>query len=243
MAYDPNDPADKKIVDDAVNAALETAREEHEAEVTRLTEKNTELLGKLKKAREGKEDAGEVARLESELSDAQSDLRSAQSSLRTAERDLKREKERAEKAENERDTERNLSQNELIENKLTAALVENKVAPHFMDAAKALLKGKAAVEVDADGNRTVKADGKDVADFVKEWSAGDAGKHYIIAPGNAGGGAAGPNGGGNPTGAKKLEDLTEAERLDMSRNRPEEWKQVLAAAGQTNNADAPLVIQ
>jgi hypothetical protein len=55
MAYDPNDPADKRIVDklikDAVDAALEEARTEHEAEVEGLRNKRTELLDKLKLAK------------------------------------------------------------------------------------------------------------------------------------------------------------------------------------------------
>lgn len=233
MAYDPNDPADKKILQDAIDAALEEARGEHDAEVERLNNKNNELLGKLRKAREGNEDAGEIARLEGELDTARGELRDAQSKLRTAEREAKRAAEERDNAVKERDTERNLSQNELIENRLTAALVEAKVAPHFMDAAKALLKGKAAVEMDGD-NRVVRADGKDVAEFVKEWAAGDAGKHYISAPANGGGGATGPNGNGNPNGGKKLADLSEAERRDMAQNRPDEWKALNAAENPTS---------
>jgi hypothetical protein len=236
MAYDPNDPKDKEIVQGLIDAALEDARTEHEAEVDRLSNKNTELLGKLRKARTegGADSTVEIERLERELDESRHGLSEAQSKLRTAERELKRTAEERDAAVKERDTERSLSHNELMENKLTAALVDANVAPHFMDAAKALLKGKAAVEMDGD-NRLVKADGKDVGEFVKEWAASDAGKHYVSAPGNAGGGATGPNGNGTPNGGKKLADLSEAERLDMARNRPEEWKAMTAAAGQTDN--------
>jgi hypothetical protein len=235
MAYDPNDPEDKRIVQELIDAALEEAREQHEGEVERLNNKNKELLGKIAKLRKdgGGDSADEIARLETELENTGKELGAAKSQLRTFERDLKKASEERDNAVKERDSERQLSQNELIENKLTAALVENKVAPHFMDAAKALLKGGATVEVDNDGNRTVKADGKDVAEFVKEWASGDAGKHYVQAPANGGGGATGPDGNGNPTGLKKLDEYTEAERRDMATNRPQEWQQVLAAAGQT----------
>ena len=229
MAYDPNDPKDKEIVDGLIQAALEEQREAHEAEVERLNNKNKDLLKKVAKAREGVDNVAEIERLERELDETKHELSEAQSNLRTTNRDLQKITGERDSAVKERDSEREFSRNELIENNLTAALVEHKVAPHFMDAARALLKGKAAVEVDSDGNRSVKADGKDVKEFVKEWAASDAGKHYIIAPGNAGGGSTGANGGGTPSGDKKLADMSETERLDMARTRPDEWKAKLAA--------------
>jgi hypothetical protein len=234
MAYDPNDPETKAAVQAAVDEALEAAREEHQGEVDRLKEKNTEILGKLKKAREGKEDAGEVARLEGELETTQGELREAQSKLRVTERDLKRANDERDTATRERDTAVTERNNELLTNSLNAALIENKVAPHFMDAANALLKGKATVEVEGDV-RKVLIDGKDVGEFVKDWAASDAGKHYVTAPANGGGGATGPNGNGNPNGGKALKDMTEAERTEMARTRPQEF-QALVAAEQGNNA-------
>lgn len=241
MAYDPNDPEDKKVVQALIDEAVEAQREAHEQEIERLKGKNEELLGKLRKAREGKEDAGEVERLERELSDTQSELRTAQSNARTFERDLRKEKERADKAEGERDTAISERNNEFLSNTLSAALVENKVAPHFMDAATALLKDKHKPTVEVDGDtRKVLIDGKEVGEFVKEWAASDAGKHYVQAPANGGGGAP-PNGGGSPGGLKPLAEYTEAERLDMSKNRPDEWKAVLAAAGQAQPSATPVI--
>lgn len=241
MAYDPNDPEDKKVFDAAVEEALEAERETHSAEVERLNNKNKDLLKKLAKAREGVDNLGEIERLERELDETKHELSEASSKLRIAERDLKKVTTERDAAVTERDNERTLSQNELIENKLTAALVENKVAGHFMDAAKALLKDKAVVEVDGDGNRIVKADGKDVAEFVKEWASSDAGKHYVQAPANGGGGATGANGGGSPGGLKPLAEYSEAERLDMAKNRPEDWKAVLTAAGQSQPSATPVI--
>ena len=243
MAYDPKDPADKKIVDDAVAAALATAEEEHQSEVERLNNKNKDLLGKLAKARKdnGGENTEEIANLERELETTKSELATANSKLRTVERDLTKVTGERDTLQTERDTAVTQRNDEFRNNALTSALAEVNVAPHFMDAAKALLAGKLTVEVDGD-NRSVKADGKDVGEFVKEWSASDAGKHYILAPANGGGGATGANGGGSPTGLKKLSEYSEAERADMARNRPEEWKQVLAAAGQPENGVPTPVI-
>lgn len=228
MAYDPNDPEDKRIVQGLIDAAVDEARTDLEASITRLEEKRDELLAKLRKAREGNDDAGAIADIERDLDAARTELSTTKTALRAAERQLKTVTDERDAAVKERDTEQSVSRNELIENRLTAALVENNVAPHFMDAAKALLKGKAAVEMDGD-NRLVKADGKDIGEFVKEWAAGDAGKHYVSAPANGGGGATGPNGNGAPTGGKKLAEMSEAERVDMARNRPDEWKALQAA--------------
>ena len=205
MAYDANDPADRKILQDAVDAALEQARDEHQTEVDALKSKNTELLGKLKKAREGNEDAGEVARLESELETSSSQLREAQSKLRTAERELTKVTGERDTAVSERDTAIADRDNEFKNNALTSALSEANIAPHHTDAVKALLmaKNKLTVEGEAD-ERQVLVNGKPIGDFVKEYAASDAGKHYILAPANGGGGATGPNGNGNPNGSKKL---------------------------------------
>lgn len=239
MAYDPNDPADRKIVQDAVDAALATAREEHDSEVERLNNKNTELLGKLKKAREGGDNAGEVERLETELAGVQKQLGEANTKLRTTERQLATVTGERDTAVTERDTAVSQRDNEFKNNALSSALAEAKVAPHFMDAAKALLNGKLAVEVNGD-ERTILADGKPVGDFIKEWAASDAGKHYVIAPANGGGGATGPNGNGNPNGSKKLSEMSEAERTEMARSQPEAFQSLVAAE---NGGNPGFVIQ
>lgn len=234
-AYDAEDPDTKAAVQAAVEAAIEELREEHEQEVGRLRDKNTELLGKLQKARQnaGGDNTEEISRLERELEETKHDLSEASSKLRITERDLKKVTGERDTAVSERDNERTNFRAELIENNLSAALIDNKVAPHFMDAVKSLLKSKVAVEMDGD-ERKLLADGKPLNDFVKEWAASDAGQHYVVAPGNAGGGSTGANGSGIPTGGKKLADMSETERLEMSKTRPDEWKALLAT--ETNNS-------
>ena len=71
MAYDPNDPADKKIMKDAIAAALAELATEHEQDIQGLKIKNGELVQKLKKAQEGTPDAKEVAALETQLEKVQ----------------------------------------------------------------------------------------------------------------------------------------------------------------------------
>jgi hypothetical protein len=237
MAYDPNDPADKKIVDDAVAAALETAAEEHQAEVTRLTDKNKELLGKLAKARQdgGGDNAAEISRLESELDTVKSELSTAQRNLSKAERDLAKVTGERDTAVTERDAAVTARDNEFKENQLTSALAGANIAPVHTDAVKALLMAKNKVTVDGEGDeRQVLVNGKPLGDFVKEYAESDAGKHYIAAPANGGGGANGANGGGNPNGSKKLSEMSEQERTDMARTNPEGFN-ALVAADQGNN--------
>ncbi len=227
MAYDPNDAADKAIVDGLIADALEAAETAHDAEVERLKAKNTELLGKLAKARKGEgADTGEVERLERELEDTGGKLATAESDLRQVRRDLA-------KVEGERDTfktnaakEAEISRGMVVDSSLTSALVEAKVAPQFLEAAKALL-GKGVTVKENDGERTAFVGDKSLGDFVKEWATGDAGKAFILAPANGGGGGGGgPNGDAN--GSKKLNDMSESERLAMAKTNPTAWAALLA---------------
>jgi len=210
MAYDPNDPADKRIVDGLIAAALEAAQEEHEAEVTRLTSKNTELLGKLKNARNGGDNAEEVTRLENELSEVQGKLRTAESELRTVKRDLQTVTGERDTARTSLETESTFARGMVVENGLTAALAEANVAPEFMEAARAMLAPSVTVKVDGDNRNAVIGD-KPVLDHVKEWAASDKGKHFVKAPAN-GGGKTGDNNPANGGGAKKIAEMTESER-------------------------------
>ncbi len=193
MAYDANDPADKKIVDALVKAAVQAAGRDDGA----LLPANG--------------DAGEIERLENELEAGKSELRKVQGELRQVKRDL-------ETAAGERDTFKQTAETEgafannlVIENGLTAALTEHNVAPEFMPAAVALLQGQVQVKPGEGGKRQAFAGDKPLSEFVKEWAAGDAGKHYVKAPANGGGGAGGGAQGGG-SGTKKISEMSEVER-------------------------------
>ncbi len=228
MAYDPKDSADVKIVTDAVKAATDALTETHEAEVEGLKNKNQELLGKIRKARTG-DDAGsaaEVERLESELAETQGKLRTAESNLRQASRDK-------ETLTGERDTavataatEAGVAKDLIVTSGLTAALVENKVAPQFLDDVTASLARQVTVK-EVEGKRKAFVGDKPVGDFVKEWSQGDKGKHYVIAPGNGGGGTQPP--GSPPQGGKKLFEMSETERSAAYRADPADFDRRVAA--------------
>jgi len=212
LAYDPNDPADKRIVDGLIAAALEAAQEEHEAEVTRLTSKNSELLGKLKNARNGGDNAEEVSRLENELSETQGKLRTAEGDLRTVKRELATVTGERDTAVTSLESESNFARSMVVENGLTAALVEANVAPEFMEAARAMLEKSVTVKVEGDNRNAVVGD-KSVLDYVKDWAASDKGKHFVKAPANGGGNTGDNNQPANGGASKKIAEMNEAERV------------------------------
>lgn len=180
MAYDPKDPADKKIVADLVAAALLEAGEEHESATEGLRAKNTELLGKLKKAREGKDgDPETVTQLEQSLEKANADLKLANKALKTV--------------TSERDGFKSASENEasyskraLIDGALSHELNAVGVKKEFTPAVQKLLAEKVEQTIDGD-KRSATVAGKPLSEFVKAWSQSDEGKVYVQSLANGGG--------------------------------------------------------
>src|ERR1051325_7243330 len=187
MAYDPKDPADKKIVDDLVAAALADASDEHETATQGLKNKIAELRGKLAKAKTGEGDNADADKLEAEVERLSGELKQAKKDLGKATKDI-------ETLSGERDgLDKNLT-SVLVDQGLTSALTEAGVAPQFLPAVKALLGPQVALK-DNGGKREAVAGDKPLGEFVKIWSQGDEGKTYISAAGNSGGGAGGSQGG------------------------------------------------
>lgn len=228
MAYDPNDPADKAILDKAVKDALEAQQAEHEADIEGLKDKNKDLLAKLRKARTegGSETAGEVERLETELSEVQGKLRKAESDLRQTRRELDTANADLGTTRQTLQTEQETSRNEFVQNRLTAELTTANVGSQFLEDVTASLSRQVTVK-EVDGKRQAFVGDKPLGEFVKEWAQGDRGKHYVTAPANGGGGANPP---GNPQGgAKKLYEMTEVERAEAYRANPTDFDRRVAA--------------
>ncbi|TWI69051.1 hypothetical protein IP91_00116 [Pseudoduganella lurida] len=182
FAYDPDD-ADTKA---ALKAAVDEA-------VAPVLAKNKELLGEVKKAKRGAEiDPAEHERLETELDATKAQLADVNKQLKTANK-------AAEDAGKALDGERGFTQSLLVDQGLSAALLETGVKnPAHLKAAAALLKTSNKIEIVAgdDGTRSAQVGGKPLAEFVKGWAAGDDGKAFVSAPVNTGGGAAGGSGSG-----------------------------------------------
>jgi len=160
---------------------------ELEAAIDALTAKNRELLGEVKVAKaraKGAEiDPAEHAALQSEVDALRADLtKVTKDSTKTIEQLQK----------NLTDKDGAL-QSYLIDNGLTDALVKAGVRSEFMGAAKAMLRNQAQIKAE-DGNYAALMGDKPLVDGVAEWASSDEGKHFISAPANSGGGAAGGNG-------------------------------------------------
>lgn len=178
----------------------------------RLAAKNKELLGELKQARKGQEiDPETVTRLESKVHELQD-------ALATAEKSEKLAKAEAEKVGKLYATEVETGKKLAIDSGLGDAIASAKVAPHFIPAVKAMLASKTSLN----DERAVMIGDKPLADFVKEWSQSDEGKHYIVAPNNSGGGAGGSGGEG---GAKTMA------RSDFDEKNPVEKMEFVKGGG------------
>lgn len=196
MAYDPNDPEDKKIVAKLVTDALSEAKTEHEAELKGLKDSNTKLLADMKKLQKEGGTVEELAALRAEHEEIQVKFKEAEKALKKATKDL-------ETSQTEHANESKFTENLIIDGGLTEALSSAKVAAEFLPAVKALLRPQVALKVDTDGRRAVVGD-KSLDDFVKEWSQGDQGKAFIAAPSNGGAGAPGGRAGGAAGGKSML---------------------------------------
>lgn len=173
-----------KAVKDAVAEAVEEA-------TGGLKSKNQQLMDELKAAKKGKAvDPAELERLEAERDELQTKLSAADRTVK----DAVKAKETAEKA---LQAESGFTHKLLVENGLREQLAAQGVtnAVH-QKAAMAMLAGQVQIAADGD-TRVAKVGDKVLADFVKEWSAGDEGKHFVSAPSNSGGGASGGKGGGS----------------------------------------------
>lgn len=188
MPYDAKDPDTIKAVKELVDAALAEAAEEHASDKEGVVKKNTELLAKLKKAREGNADPEAIEKLEKQLEDLKAENQTLAKTVKTVTKERDTNKAAL-------DGETTASRKLLVDQGLTEALLKNKVANQFLPAVKKLLEGQVTIKADGDA-RTAMVGDKPLAEFVGTWSQSDEGKIYVVAPANGGGGAPGANGSG-----------------------------------------------
>lgn len=203
MTYDPNDAADKKIVKDLIDVALAEQTESHEADIAGLKAKNKDLLKKIKENKDYDP---------SEVSDLQDQLAENKKQLTKAAKDLEKATGKLVESDTALASERSYSDNLLKDNGLTAELSGVKVVDRLLPGAKALIAPLVSIKVDGDKRVAVVGD-KSLGDYIKEWSQGDDGKHYVSATINGGAGA---NGGGN-----KVPVAKQISRTDFNQMPPE----------------------
>lgn len=189
--------ADEKSFTQAdLDAAIEKAVAKVQESVDRLEAKNAELVGDLRKARKATEIKPEDLTAAEERADKlEAALAEANKTVKT----LTGERDKAVKA---LESESGFTRKLLVENGLREQLAANGVTnPIHQKAAMAMLAGQVEVSVEGD-TRAAKVGDKALAAFVKEWAAGEEGKHFVAAPGNSGGGAPGAQ--GSSTVAKQI---------------------------------------
>jgi len=189
---DENTPS-KADIDKAIKDAVAAARDEWEAETQGLKDKNKELLGKLREASGVKPE--DLAAAEARADKAEAALAEANKQVKT----LTGERDKAAKA---LEIEQAHTSKLLISDGLKSALLANGVKDEdFIDTLTAKFASGATIKAEGEARVAMIGD-KALADAIKEWAGSDAGKKFVAAPDNSGGGAQG--GGGTATGGKTM---------------------------------------
>lgn len=195
---------DSKEFKDALSAALEE-------QTQGLKDKNTELLGKLKKAQAGSTiDPADLEAVEKERDQLRADLATAKKDAKKVATELEAATKRAADAEG-------YTSKLLVDNGLTDALVKAGVTdPVYQKAAKAMLASQVQI-ADDNGTKVPKFGDKDLATAITDWAGSEDGKRFVSAADTSGSGSQNP---GRTTttstgdmGGDKAQRLARAEQL------------------------------
>lgn len=207
------------ISDEAKAAILAAVTEE----TTGLANKNAELLGKLKKAKEGgtatESELERLRQLEQNLEvEAAEAKKNYTEALALKEQQFqKREQELIAQVEAAQGTVSTL----LVDNGLSAALDAANVAKELKPAVVAMFKSAAEVK---EGKAFI--GDKELTEHITDWAKSEEAKAFIAAPANSGGGA--PPGGGSPTG-KKFSEMGSDEKTKLFNENRAEYDRLKAA--------------
>lgn len=114
-----------------------------------------------------------------------------------------------------------LLNNHVIDGGLTESLVKAGVKPELMNAAKAMLRGKAIVKADNGTVVAVMGD-KPISDAIKDWAGSDEGKHFVTAPQNSGGNAGGSKKDGGTTPPNSRSKMNYQQKADFIKEHGQE---------------------
>lgn len=209
----------KKLIEDGKIDEANTLINDHvETEVKGLKEKNAELLGIQKKLKTTTDElTTRLEKLEEEKDAIENEKNTKSGDIEKITKKLeeKHAKEVGKLTEQltAKDAElagkTKLLNTHVVGEGLTAALVKAKVKPEFMAAAKAVIQAETQAEVvDENGKPIAKFNGKAVEEFVTGWAQTDAGKHFVAADANSGGGSNGANGSGKAKTTTKTKEMT-----------------------------------
>jgi hypothetical protein len=198
-----------------LDAAIEKAVGPLKDSIGKLETKNEELIGENRKLKRGAEIKPEdLEAAEKRADTAEAKVKELESSVKT----LTKERDTAVK---NLETEHGFTQKLLIQDGLKSALIANGVKDEdFIDSLAAKFGSGATVKVDGD-TRTAMLGDKPLADAIKEWAGTDAGKKFVAAPVNGGGGAGGSNGqgGGAKTATRaQFDAMSHADRMTFAKD-------------------------
>lgn len=204
MPFDMNDEETKTAVAKMIEEAVGPVKT-----------KNSELLAELKEAKKGKTiDPAEVEKLESKIETLTGELTLAQKAAKDATK-------AAETASKALETESGFTKTLLIKNGLSETLVKNGVKDEdFLDALVTKFSQGAAIVAEGDTRKAMLGD-KELSVVVTEYLGTDAGKKFVSAPNNSGGGAEGGKGGasgGKTMIRSQFDALGQAERATFAKD-------------------------
>jgi hypothetical protein len=189
-APDGHGDGGKTFTQEQLDAAVEKATGDLQGLKDNLTaalDEAKEAKRKLRAASEIKPE--DVAAIEAERDKALADLAAANKAAKDATA-------AAEKATKALETETGFTQKLLIQDGLKSALIANGVKDEdFIDSLTAKFAAGASVVVDGETRKAMHGD-KPLGDYIKEWAGSEAGKKFVAAPANSGGGSGGGGKGG-----------------------------------------------
>jgi hypothetical protein len=187
---------DKTFTQEQLDAAVAKATGDVEGlkqKVEELIGDNKKLKADLRKTQDIKPE--DVAAIEAERDKALADLTAAQKAAKDA-------TSAAEKATKALETEQGFTAKLLKQDGIKTQLLANGVKDetYIADLTDAF-SSKVAIKVEGE-DRVAMVGDKTLVDHIKEWAGSDAGKKYVAAPANGGGGA--PGSGDNKGGVKQI---------------------------------------
>lgn len=193
-------------------ADLDKAKADADARIEAMDKKVQEALDEAKEAKRALRAASEIK--PEDLSAAEDRADKAEAKAKELEKQLGTVTKERDTAVKALETESGFTSKLLIQDGIKSALIAAGVKDEdFLDALTTKFSAGAAVVAEGDVRKAMIGD-KAVADAIKEWAGSDAGKKFVAAPNNSGGGAPGGTSGGSSGG----KTITVAEHQEVMKS-------------------------
>lgn len=181
-------------------ADIDKIKADADARIEAMDKKVNEALDEAKEAKRALRSASEIK--PEHLSAAEDRADQAEAKVKELEKQVGTLTKERDTAVKNLEAESGFTSKLLIQDGIKSALIAAGVKDEdFLDALTTKFAGGASVVVEGDARKAMIGD-KAVADAIKEWAGSDAGKKFVAAPNNTGGGA--PGGSGSPAAGKTI---------------------------------------